>query len=324
MIATTPSDARRRTPEASPNKTKRLFCWSGGGLPGLDIHAGIWKALTELGITPTANAGTSAGAIMAAFCSAGIAQSDIERILRSLSDNEVRAERFAWKVRALWIDWFLDNAPIRAILAKLLPERWMDLRRPLSVVATRVRDGKQTVFSGPSSGVRCPSSDFVPLRDAVLASMSISGVFPHVDILGEDYADGGVRANLPLPANWREFDEIYLLIASRPVDYRPSGQRSEVRSQKSEDAPPERAAHGLLTRLMLNLDWYALDQIEDTCTLVQDEHKCLRGPRFHIIWPAIGREAGALRFRHEFIDVAYQQTIHQFKPESALSVERKA
>lgn len=167
---------------------RRLFCWSGGGLPGLDIHAGIWKALTELEITPAANAGTSAGAIMAAFCSAGIAQSDIERTLRSLSDGDVRAERFAWKVRAPWIDWFLDNILIRALLTKLLPPRFMDLRLPLSIVATRVRDGAQTFFTERQSAS-------VSLIDAILASMAISGVFPLVNINGEHYADGGGRAS---------------------------------------------------------------------------------------------------------------------------------
>lgn len=265
---------------------RRLFCWSGGGLPGLDIHTGIWKALTELGITPTANAGTSAGAIMAAFCSAGIFPDEIERILRSLKDDDVRSERICWKVRVPWIDWFLDSAPIGALLAKLLPPRFMDLRLPLSVVATRVRDGAQTFFTERQSAS-------VFLCDAVLASMSISGVFPNVHINGEDYADGGVRANLPLPANWREFDEIYLLVAARPVEY--------VNHR------------GILENLLLNLDWYALDQIEDTIALLTSENKRLRGPPFHIIWPTCGRSAGALRFRHEFIDAAYAETMKQFK-----------
>lgn len=303
MIATTPSDARRpaiagQMAAAGRNGIKRLFCWSGGGLPGLDIHTGIWKALTELEITPTANAGTSAGAIMAAFCSAGISQSDIEALLRSLSDSDVRAERFWWKVRAPWIDYFLDNAPIRALLTKLLPERFMDLRMPLSVVVTRVRDGQQTFFTERKSAS-------VSLIDAVLASMSISGVFPHVNINGEDYADGGVRANLPLPANWSEFDEIYLLIASRPVDFAFSDQQA---------TSGQESVHGLLARLMLNLDWYALDQIQDTVFFLTREHKKLRGPPFHIIWPTCGRAAGALRFQHDFIDQAYQQTMHRFQP----------
>lgn len=278
---------------------RRLFCWSGGGLPGLDIHTGIWRALTELEITPTANAGTSAGAIMAAFCSAGISQSDIERTLQNLTDADVRAERTCWKIRAPWIDWFLDNAPIRALLDRLLPQHFSDLRMPLSVSVTRVRDGRPTIF---------PADDFsaINLVDAVLASMSISGVFPHVRIYGDDYADGGVRANLPIPANWREFDEIYLLVASRAVDYRTSGQKPEVRDQP--------AVHGLLAKLMLNLDWYALDQIEDTVTFLETEFYRFLTPRVHVIWPTIGREAGSLRFRHDFITQAYQQTMQQFRP----------
>jgi len=279
--------------DACYNGRKRLFCWSGGGLPGLDIHTGIWRALIELGIMPTANAGTSAGAIMAAFCSAGILQAEIEHTLRSLSDSDVRSERSCWKFRALWIDWFLDNAPIRALLEKLLPSRFMDLRMPLSVVATRVRDGRQTNFTERDTYA-------VRLWDAVLASMSISGVFPNVNINDEDYADGGVRANLPLPENWRKFDEIYLLVASRPVNY--GANTLEVKRS---------TLHGILARLMLNLDWYALDQIEDTIALLNSEHARLRGPAFHIIWPTCGREAGALRFQHDFIDQAYQQTMTQ-------------
>ncbi len=255
-----------------------LFVRSGGGLPGLDIHAGIWQALSEAGIHSTHNAGCSAGAIMAALDSAGRSAEEVCGLLRGLSDADVRRERFAWKLRLPWVDYFLDSAPIRDLLAKWLPARWSDLRKPLEVVATHVETGECIRF-GDSEGLQLNDA----LVSLVLASMSISGVFPWVTIGGAHFADGGVRANLPLPKCHADFDEIWLLIATRPIRYR-------------------RRARGILSRLLLNLDWYAYDQIADVLEATGGRSK------FRVIWPALYPDGGALRFDHRLIQDAYEQT----------------
>lgn len=264
------------------SEKKILFVRSGGGLPGLDIHTGIWLALAEAGITATHCVGTSAGAIISAFDAAGRSSAGIEFLLRSLADSDVRSERFAWKLRIPWIDWFLDSAPVARLLGANLPRHFSDLTKPLEVVATRCLTGEAVWFNSDLAAT---------LRSAVLASMSISGVFPWVTIAGQWYSDGGTRANLPLPSNWQVYDEVWLLIATRPLRY-----------QKKTDAQ-----HGLLTRLMLNLDFFACDQILDVLEPVRGNQ------RVRVLWPQCGSEHGTLHFDHNLIEVAYQETRQQIK-----------
>jgi predicted acylesterase/phospholipase RssA len=65
-------------------KRGTLFVRSGGGLPGLDIHCGIWLALEQAGIRADANSGTSAGAAVAALDSAGWSAADAKQLLSTL------------------------------------------------------------------------------------------------------------------------------------------------------------------------------------------------------------------------------------------------
>ena len=205
-----------------------LFCWSGGGLPGLDIHAGIWMALDELGIRSTANAGTSAGAIMAALNSTGIDGAVAGAIVTGLKDSDVRSERFAWKVRIPWISYFLENKPVRDLLAWHLPSTFEKLAKPLQVFATHDQTGESMAFFGGE------------LIGCVLASMAISGVFPSVG----GCSDGGTTADLPLPEQWENYDRVYLLVAKRPLEY--GGSDS------------------MLSRLMYNADLFMENQVRRT------------------------------------------------------------
>lgn len=248
-----------------------LFVRSGGGMPGLDIHAGITSALAEAGIVSTHNVGTSAGAIISALDSAGWMASQIAAEVLSLNDADVRRERVLWKARAMWIDNYLSNGPAIALLEKLMPQYFTDLQKPCAVVATRVRDGKKTWFGGPNMEIT-RGATFNQLRSAVMASFSIHGVFPTVTIYGDEYADGGVRANLPLPLTWRDFDEVWLLIATPPVHYT---QRRNI-----------------LSRLLLNVAWLMRDQIEDVLEEVEGN------PRVRVIWPDVGAKSSTLRFNH--------------------------
>ena len=244
-----------------------LIARSGGGLPGLDMHAGMWQAMEAAGINATHVSGNSAGAIISAFDAAGHSAEQCAKIIRFLTDADVLHERLGWKLRLFWINYFIRSDAIRRLLELYIPPRFDQLAKTLSVVATRVSDGA-CAWLNP---IMCDD-----VRTAVLASMSICGVFPWVKINGEDYCDGGVRANVPLPGNWREFDEVYICIATRPLDY------------------PKRAT-GLLSRLMLNVDYYALDQAEDVLAEVEG------APNVHVIWPPLGRGAGTLHFDHSLI-----------------------
>jgi NTE family protein len=242
-------------------------------MPGLDIHAGIWLALEEAGIVPTDLAGTSAGAIVSALQAAGHNAPFSAATVRGLTDSSVRAEVPLWKFRIPWLDHFLDNRPILALLDSLLPPTFDALTLRFSAWATRLDTGQSVNVARPGIS---PS----PAR-AALASMSICGVFPSVLLAdGHAYVDGGVRRNLPLPANWRGFDEVWLLIAAgSPSDY----QRRP----------------GILTNLVRNVHYLMQDQIADVL-----EEVC-GTPSVRVIWPSVRATRGVLHFDHDLIEQAY-------------------
>jgi len=144
--------------------------------------------------------------------------------------------------------------------------------KPFSAWAVRASDNALCDVAGEqnlklkieNSQLKIPPSAPTRLAEwpwlAVRASMSIPLILPAVRLSdGEDYLDGGLRANLPLPPDWRDYDEVWLLVATDRQDRYPSdgglfteairtlnrvgdgqirnaiaGAIAEVRSQKSE------------------------------------------------------------------------------------------
>ncbi len=269
----------------TPQK-KILFCRSGGGMPGLDIHMGIWLGLEELGIRSTMNSGTSAGAIVAACDSVGKGPAAYHGILRELKDSDVRRERFAWKLRALWIDWFLSHKPIAILLERMLPMSMNDLLKPLVVWATRESDGIAYALE----------RELVPLRKQVLASISIAGVFPPVQF--EDwssrFSDGGTTNYVGLVPDWYEFDEVWLLIATPPHEYKPKRE-------------------SIITRMIMNAHVLMQQHIRTQTAEVTDQGPLVKGkwPKVYVIRPECGRDSGVLRFDHKLIEEARKETLAQ-------------
>lgn len=252
-----------------------LWCFSGGGMSGLDKLTGMATAAWECGLRPTSITGTSAGALVGSLLAHNWSPEDISGLLLGLRDQDVRDERVLWKLRLSFIDSIFGNEKIVRLVNALLPQDFADLALPLQVVATRLRDNQAVWFGKPVLAA--------PLRDAVLASMSIHGVFPTVDIGGMDYADGGTRANLPLPANWQDYDQVVLFVAAPPVDYQPRSARA-------------------FGRLMHNVHSLMADQTDDVLDRVAGHPKVL------VLRPDVGRASGTLRFDHDLIEAAYQAT----------------
>lgn len=255
----------------------RLFVWSGGGFPGIDIHAGIWKALDEAGIQSTHNSGCSAGAIVAAVNSSDTWGSrTFAQFIASLDDSNLRETRFAWQLRLRWLDHIYSSERIVELLQSMLPPSWSDMRKPSWIWATRMTDAQKVDVANPTV-----SAD--PAH-AVLASAAVPMIFPGVPLAdGAEYWDGGLRFNLPIPKAWRAFDEVYLLIASSPLKDSHSGG-------------------GILTRAIRSLKILMHDQVQDVLDEVAGD------PRVRVIWPQVDNADGFLRFNHALIDAAYKQT----------------
>lgn len=174
-------------------KYSRVVCvLSGGGAKGA-AHVGAVKAMTEFGLVPSHFVGTSMGAIIGAMYASGLRyQAAVQRI-GGLSRRDV-AQLAPGAILGPLGRSILKEQPLRDAVARLVPaRRFEDLVVPLTVTAVDVATSELVLFG---AGGR---SD-VSLHDALYASSALSVYYPPAVIGDRAYADGGLRAVLPLDA----------------------------------------------------------------------------------------------------------------------------
>jgi len=232
-----------------------------GGLPGVDAHVGVWRAMEERGIRPTHLYGCSAGALVSALQAAGHAQADMERMLRGLRTRDVVKRRPLWWLRARWLTHLLDPAPIKRLLAVLLAEPPASRPLPLTVSATLMGHDKAV----PLRIYDCPW-----LHEAVLASMSIAGVWPYVRMHdGLRYSDGGTTDAIVLPGATARpaFRQIWIVELVRRRSYRDRDRNMLSRLLWSVEQLTE--VEGALTRQLLAgcqaARWLTIDLGDSSC-----------------------------------------------------------
>ncbi len=166
-----------------------------GGARGI-AHVVALEALDELGIRPSAIAGTSMGAVIGAAYAAGMEARDIRghvlKVLRNRSHVmgkllRARVGRFADLVlRGRGNPVLLDPEIFLELFWPAgVPEAFEDLAIKTIVVATNYSDRNEAVFH---SG---------PLTAAVAGSMAIPGLFRPVESDGSLLIDGGAVNPLP-------------------------------------------------------------------------------------------------------------------------------
>jgi len=253
--------------------SRTLFVFSGGGTPGLYIHAGIMAALHEAGIRADECRGCSAGAFAAAWDASGRDPYSFAAWLVGLKDRDIRDEVFLWKVRAIWkgAGSILKGEKAKALIARMYPPDFDDLEKPCTIMTARVDNAEDWPIS---------SGD---LRSAILASMSVPGVFPPVYLDSTAFIDGGVRKNLPVPSDLRGYSRIVLSVASG--SYRPRNK-------------------GLLQSMVTGLNILTRGQTYNTLELFGlHESQCKTGySRFMwggkeviLLWPQIEATRGLFR-----------------------------
>ena len=199
-----------------------------GGVVGMSYHAGVVHALHEVGGIDASGAdllvGTSAGSVVASLLRTGCspkgcwdlvheeqAVATFERVSGSPLASAARAigsvyvgARSLVKVPAPRIPGFVarrfpagvyGNDGVRERLAEVLPEEWPD--EPLWLLAVDVQNGRRVVL-------RKRGATGATLREAVLASCAIPGVFPPVRVGSRILVDGGAHSttHLDLAAEW--------------------------------------------------------------------------------------------------------------------------
>jgi NTE family protein len=166
------------------------FALSGGGARAA-TQAGALRALSEAGIWPGVIAGTSGGAVNAAwFALYPDKQNELEAIWLRLRMKDVfpgtRARMLVNMARLGYVH--RSHLWEAGLLRDIGSVHFEDAKIPLAVSAVRLSDGQKVVF------------DSGPVVPALMASTAIPGVFPPYEIDGELYVDGGVLDYLPVGA----------------------------------------------------------------------------------------------------------------------------
>lgn len=181
----------------------------GGGVTGC-CHAGVVLALEEEGIAVQAVAGTSAGALAAAMLACGATGRELaeltSRLSAKLMDVDYTGLLSRWFGPKGSLPGLIRGKRLAKLLGELLGERQIgELQLPFAVAATDLAAGSQVLFANrpAESGVLGPHCEVVQegnLAHAVMASMSIPGIFRPVRMGERLLVDGGLMDNCPAAA----------------------------------------------------------------------------------------------------------------------------
>ena len=163
----------------------------GGGGAKAAAHVGAWRAVTESGLTPGGYVGTSMGAVLAAAFAAGLGWKDVAARMMGVRGEDVARPRSTAAEEGLNAPSLFDIEPLREVIEQVVPARsFAELTIPLTVTAVDLDSGELVLFG--------PGDSDVPLIDALLASCALPFFYPPVILQHRRFADGGLRAVLPL------------------------------------------------------------------------------------------------------------------------------
>jgi NTE family protein len=172
-------------------KTDFSLVLSGGGALGI-AHLGVLHDMENLTLTPKEIIGTSMGGIIGACKAIGMTEAQIHEKLKAFSSLT------KWMKFSLSGNAIIENSRIEQIFQEIFGDRTMSqTETPLKLIATNLLDGNKRVFSG---------KDNIFIKDALLATMAIPGIFNEHEISGKIYGDGFLCENLGI--NEAEYDTL--------------------------------------------------------------------------------------------------------------------
>lgn len=152
---------------------------SGGGARGI-AHAGVLKALDEIGIRPDKISGTSAGALVGALYCSGHSPDEILKIITDAS--LLKIVKASMSFRGL-----MSLEKLGKLLLEYIPRNELEsLQIDLCVSATNIESGVTEYFESGE------------LVRPVLAACCVPVAFAPVKIENSSYVDGGILNNLPI------------------------------------------------------------------------------------------------------------------------------
>ncbi|MBE5741410.1 MAG: hypothetical protein E7351_02660 [Clostridiales bacterium] len=160
---------------------KKLALVLGGGAAKGYAHVGVLKTLEKNGIKPDLIVGTSMGALVGGMYAAGKTPDEMINLAKkfnSLGSFSLFSTLFKGNI--------LNIDKVKKILIQHLGDMKHDeAQLPFVSVVTELNTGKECHF------------DKGLIRDSIMASISIPGLFPSLKIGENQYCDGGMVNNLP-------------------------------------------------------------------------------------------------------------------------------
>src|SRR5574341_1340295 len=210
---------------------------SGGGAKSL-AHVGAWRALEEHDLVPAHVVATSMGAVIGAALAAGLSWRAVASAAQAITRRDVAPIAPLSVVKGMFAHSLFNPDGLRRTIDRLVAaRRFDDLKIPLTVTATALDTGELTLFGAGGADV--------PLHDALYASCALPLYLPSITIDGRRYAEGGLRAVLPL-AVARSFPaDLYVAVHVGP------GFDEEPAPRRTRGIPPLVRAHAESERIMM-------------------------------------------------------------------------
>jgi NTE family protein len=255
-----------------------------GGARGL-AHIAVLEALDDMGVKPTAIAGSSVGALIGAAYASGMSGKDIRHHVLAVAHNPGETRRRLLAARAGKLSDLLAGAFSQAtqmdaekfcaqFLPDTIPAEFSALAIPLTVMATDLHRREEAALS---SG---------PLRPALAASMAFPGLFRPVDSDGRILVDGGATNPLPFDQLRGRADSVVAVdvfgAAAPERSDRPGAWESvfttlNIMGATIVAAKQKHAAPDLVLRpsvaIFRTLDFYQASSILRSADVIKDEVK---------------------------------------------------
>ena len=272
---------------------------SGGGAKAL-AHAGAFRALELADLVPDRIVGTSMGAVVGAALAAGMPFDQVRARSLGLSRTDVAPFDPMALVKGLFARSLIPATALRRTIKRLVPKTLFEyLKIPLTVTATDLDTGELMLFGGKGRGRGGETEETleeeVELLDALYASCALPLYFPPLEVGGRRFADGGLRAVLPLEAARQLEPDADLFVA---VNVGPGFDETTTPSHVVSRLPRLIRSHGEAIRIMM------AEQTEQEVRRWQDGTKT---PRLVYVRPVAEREATfAVDRIQEYVEAGYQ------------------
>lgn len=183
-LANQPANPAAPEPAApvAERRNARIGLALGGGAARGFAHVGVIQALEEAGLQPQVVAGTSAGSLVAALYASGKSSHELRRVAESMEEAEITD----WMLPILNRGALRGEALARYVNLHVGGKPIEQMKIPLGIVATDLRNGEPVTFRRGNTGA------------AVRASSAVPAVFQPVRIGEREYVDGGLVAPVPV------------------------------------------------------------------------------------------------------------------------------